>query len=154
MGVPSRRPTSDQIVCVSLFAVTLAAGCGPSGPQRHAVGGSVTFAGEKISEGSIDFVPIGDTKGPRAGANIQQGQYHIDRSGGPVAGRHRVEVTAVRPTGRRFKVQQFIDVEPGNKAVEEVVGFIPAKYSGATSELVVEVQSKGRNVFDFDLKAK
>ena len=98
------------------------AGCGHSGPQRYEVSGSVSFAGEKVPEGAVAFVPIGDTKGPKVGGNIQQGQYHIDRSGGPVAGRHRVEITCIRKTGRQ--------IDAGGRKIDQTVNVLPAKYSG------------------------
>ena len=138
---------SDHIlVLLVLLAGLLLAGCGRSGPERYEVSGSVSFAGEKIAEGAIAFTPIGNTKGPRVGGNIQQGQYHIDRNGGPVAGRHRVEITCVRKTGRQIKM--------GPQTVDQTDNIIPPKYSGETSELVAEIQPRGKNVFDFDLKAK
>jgi hypothetical protein len=122
------------------------AGCGRSGPQRYEVSGNVTLGGEKISEGAISFTPIGETKGPRVGGNIQQGQYHIDRGGGPVAGRHRVEITCIRKTGRQIKM--------GRDTVDQTDNIIPPTYSGQASELIAEVQPRGKNVFDFDLKPK
>jgi hypothetical protein len=113
----------------------------------------VTFDGETIEQGSIEFVPIGDTKGPIAGANIKQGYYRIERSGGPLVGKYRVEITAFRKTGRQRKsVQQFKDVAPADKLIDEVENFIPAKYSGQTSQLIAEVRSNGENVFTFELK--
>jgi hypothetical protein len=129
-----------------LLAGLLLAGCGRSGPQRYEVSGSVTFAGEMVSDGAIAFTPIGDTKGPRVGGNIHQGQYRIDRSGGPVAGRHRVEITCIRPTGRKIKM--------GPQMVDQTDNIIPAKYSAQTSELTADIQPRGRNVFDFDLHPK
>ena len=134
-------------MCVMLVALALTAGCGRSGPERHEVSGSVSFAGEKVSKGTIAFMPIGDTKGPRVGGNIQQGQYHIARGGGPVAGRHRVGITCVRKTGRQIK-------NMGGQLIDQMHNVLPAKYSSETSELAVEIQPRGKNVFDFDLKAE
>lgn len=153
---PTHRPMSGHLAWVLLLAAALVAGCGQSGPKRYAVSGSVAFAGEPVAEGAIAFVPIDDTQGPRVGANIQQGEYKIDRAGGPMAGRYRVEVSAPRKTGRKYKApQRFVNVQvkPENAMIDEIVDVIPPKYSGATSELVREVQDGGNNVFDFDLKA-
>jgi hypothetical protein len=134
------------LVGVLLFATALWAGCGRSGPERYDVSGSVSFAGEKISEGAIAFTPVGDTKGPRVGANIREGRYHIDRDSGPVAGRHRVEITFVRKTGRQIRM--------GQQIVDQTDNIIPPKYAGETSKLAAEIQPRGKNVFDFDLKAE
>jgi hypothetical protein len=141
----NRRPFGATRVGVFLLAGLLLAGCGRSGPQRYEVSGSVNFAGEKIAEGAIAFTPIGDTKGPKVGGNIQQGQYRIDRSGGPVAGRHRVEITAMGKTGR--KVPNMV-----GQMIDQVVNILPPKYSDETSELTVEIQPHGKNVCNFDLK--
>jgi len=111
--------SSNHILVLFLLAGTLTAGCGHSGPERYEVSGSVSFAGEKVAEGAVAFVPIGDTKGPKVGGNIQQGQYHIERSGGPVAGRHRVEITCIRKTGRQ--------IDAGGRKIEQMVNVLPAK---------------------------
>jgi hypothetical protein len=142
----SSRSISGQIAGAVLLTAALLAGCGRSVPERHEVSGSVTFAGEKIAEGAIAFTPIGNTKGPRVGGNIQQGQYHIDRGSGPVAGRHRVEITCIRKTGRQIKM--------GTQMVDQTDNIIPPTCSGQTSELTAEIQPRGQNVFDFDLKPK
>ena len=128
-----------------LLAAVLIAGCGSSGPQRHKISGQVTFAGEPVAEGAIAFMPIDDAKGPKAGGNIQQGHYDVQREGGPVAGRHRVEITALRKTGRQYP-------NLGGEMIDEKENVLPPKYCGPTSELVVEITAGGKNVFDFDLQ--
>jgi len=133
---------------VLVLAGALIAGCGGSGPRRYEVSGSVSFAGAKVSEGTIAFVPVEGTQGPKAGANIQQGQYHIDRNGGPVAGRHRVEIRSFRRTGRKLPNMG------GQMVIDEVVNELPEKYSGETSELAVAIDARAKNVFNFDLKAQ
>ena len=130
---------------VFMLVAVLFAGCSGSDTKRYEVGGSVTFAGESIAQGAISFVPIGDTKGPRVGGNIEQGQYHLDRSGGPVAGRHRVEITVIRKTGRKV-------TNMGGEPIDQTINVSPAKYCGETSELVVAIEPQGTNVFDFILK--
>ena len=128
-----------------LLAGALMAGCSGSGPERYEVSGSVTFAGAKVAEGTIALVPIENTEGPKVGTNIQQGQYHIDRSGRPVAGRHRVEISSFRKTGEQV-------ANMGGQMIDNKANELPPKYSGKTSELVVEIKTRGKNVFDFDLK--
>ena len=150
-GHPHRGCASRLVLparFVLLLAGALIAGCGGSGPRRYEVSGSVAFAGEKVGEGTIAFVPIEETHGPKVGANIEQGQYHIERNGGPVAGRYRVEITSFQRTGRKLPNMG------GQMVVDEVVNSLPPKYSEETSELVVEIQNRGKNVFDFDLKSK
>jgi hypothetical protein len=136
-----------QGVGVLLVAGAVIAGCGRSGSGRNQVSGSVSFGGEKVAEGTIAFVPIQSTKGPKVGANIEQGQYHIDRAAGPVAGTYRVEITALRKTGKQYE-------GVGKQMLDEKKNVVPAKYSGEKSELVAEIKSGGKNVFDYDLKAE
>ena len=128
-----------------LLATVLIAGCGSSGPRRHQVSGKVTLAGEEVAEGTIAFVPIDDAEGPKAGGNIQQGNYHVKQEGGPLTGRHRVEITALRKTGRQYP-------NLGGEMIDEKENILPPKYSGATSELAVEISPGGKHVFDFDLQ--
>ena len=142
---PSYCSTSRRLASVFQLAALVIAGCSNSGSQRYEVIGNVTFAGEKIAEGAISFVPIGNTKGPQVGGGIQQGRYHIDRSGGPVAGRHRVEITFLQKTGRKVN-------NMGRQPIDQMINIIPAKYSGETSKLTVTI-TRGTNTFDFDLKS-
>lgn len=146
MDLPCRL-SSVRIAWFLLLTAAPIVGCGGSGPRRSEVSGSVSFAGAKVAEGTIAFVPIKGTEGPKVGANIQQGQYHIDRNGGPVAGRHRVEIVSFHRTGRKLPNMG------GQMVVDEVVNSLPAKYSGETSELAVEIDARAKNVFNFDLKS-
>ena len=40
----------------------------------------------------------------------------------------------------------------GGQMIDNKANELPPKYSGETSELVVEIKTRGKNVFDFDLK--
>ena len=142
MGLPCRL-SSSRVAWFLLLTAAPIVGCGGSGPRRYEVSGRVSFAGEKVAEGTIAFVPVEGTQGPKVGANIQQGQYHIDRNGGPVAGRYRVEITSYHRTGRKLPNLG------GQMVVNEVVNSLPPKYSGETSELVVEIKPGGKNIFDW-----
>jgi hypothetical protein len=141
----SCQSTSGRLGSLLLFAALLMVGCSRSGIERYEVSGNVTYAGEKVAEGAISFVPIGETRGPHVGGGIQQGHYRIHRSHGPVAGRYRVEIVSARKTGQKVKNMAGLPID-------QVVNGIPAKYSGTTSELAVVIKPQGENVFDFDLK--
>jgi hypothetical protein len=41
---------------------------------------------------------------------------------------------------------------PQWRIIEQAEDVIPAKYSGETSQLAVDIRDKGKNIFDFDLK--
>src|SRR4051812_38614003 len=81
----------------------LLAGCGPAGPQRAEVSGTVKLDGQAVAQGSINFFPTDGNKGPEAGAVIKDGKFHIVRSEGPVVGRNRVELRSFEFTGRKIQ---------------------------------------------------
>ena len=69
----------------------LLAGCSKPKPT---VTGVVRLDGELLPTGWIKFVPIADTPGPDAGAEIEEGQYQIEK--GLREGVYRVEIRATR----------------------------------------------------------
>ncbi len=138
-----------RLLCI----VTLAfcCGCGRiDGPIRVAVAGNATVDGTPITEGSITFLPMSDTKGPVAGSPIVDGRYSIAAEKGPCVGHYRVEIRGSRKTGRQVPA-------PGpNRAsslmVDEVIEIVPAKYN-TQSTLVAELKT-GANTLDFAVGAK
>jgi hypothetical protein len=124
-----------------VFAL-LAAGCGPEG--RNEVSGQVTVDGHPVEKGSISFLPLEGTQGPQAGGNISNGGYHLARKDGPFAGRHRVEIIALRPTGK------LTARDMGGNPMDPMENITPKKYQGPKSVLVVDIKSE-KNVLNFDL---
>lgn len=122
----------------ALLAATTILGCGTSGLNTHPVSGKVTFDGQPISEGRIQFRSMGSD--PRAfSAEIKNGQYQMEA----LAGKVRVEITASRPVPGKFD-----GAEEGEKTpVGEM--YIPARYN-SQSELTAEV-TPGKNELNFDL---
>jgi hypothetical protein len=131
---------------VSGFCLLMLLGCSPAG-KRQALEGTVTLDGKPLAEGSILFVPHTGTKGPTSGGDIAQGRFSIAPGGGTFSGTFRVEITAIRSTGKKM-----MDPRAG-KLTEETVQFIPARYN-RQSELTAEVKSDGPNRFTFDLKSR
>ncbi len=131
-------------VAMSLTAALLSAGCGPSGPERAIVTGAVTYQGQPIANGVIRFVPTGQTKGPAAGASIENGTYEANLKGGVVVGVNRVEITAVQPRS-----------DPAGRDIAAMEGagvqYIPEQYN-LQSTLNVTIESGGPFVKNFDLK--
>lgn len=124
-------------------------GCGEAGPERAEVAGKVTFEGEPIASGMISLLPIEGTKGPAVGGPINNGTYRLSVKEGPCLGKHRVEISATRTTGRQVKAGSGAD-NP-DALVDEIEMYIPPKYN-SQSELTVNV-APGVNTFDFDLRA-
>ena len=124
--------------------VLLLIGCGQGPSSRASVAGKVTVDGKPLEEGSIVFVPTDGTTGPTAGGRIRNGNYTIGNKKGPVVGTARVEIRAVRETGR---ISTF-GFDAGQK---ERVQYIPARYN-EDSQLRADLK-RGRNSLDFELIA-
>lgn len=85
--------------CLLAGIVLMAAGCGADGPERGAIAGKVTVAGQPLASGRILFLPQAPNKGPTATASIVGGEFSLDESDGPVVGVNRVEVEATPDLG-------------------------------------------------------
>jgi hypothetical protein len=136
---------------VLLFALVAfgAAGCGGAGgPERASVTGKVTFDGEPVDNGTIELVPVEGTAHISAGAAIVNGQYAVAQDRGPMLGKHKVVIRAMRKTGKMVPVGG----PAGDAMVEESEAYIPAKYNTNT-ELAIDIKS-GENQHDFDLKSQ
>ena len=125
----------------TVLVLILAAGCGTS--QRKSLQGNVTLDGQPLPSGRIAFHPVQDTPGPTAGAEISEGRFSIHRDKGSFAGTFRVEITAWRETGKKFR-------DPNGTVVSPSVQYLPPRYN-EHSELRAEVTVGGSNEFDFQL---
>ena len=126
-----------------LMAMTCVCGCGSSGPERVVVSGAVTYLGKPIERGTIRFVPTGETRGPAAGATIDQGKYEVSAKGGVFVGTHRVEITAIA-TGKAPRGRDPASMEVAG------VQYLPQKYN-RQSTLTVTIESGGSATHNFDL---
>ena len=136
------------LVYAAILPCLFLAGCGPSGPERAEVTGSVKLDGQQVAEGAINFFPTEGTTGPEAGAPITDGKYSIPRSQGPVVGKHRIVLTKFGDTG---KMMQDPTRPPGTM-MKERGNVMPPEVS-SNSTLVREVKS-GTNRLDFDIPSK
>jgi hypothetical protein len=128
------------------LCLAMIGGCSRS-TGRQAIEGTVTLDGTPLAEGSIVFLPQPGTKSPTCGGTVLQGHFSIAPAGGAACGTFRVEITAVRKTGKKV-------ISPkDNQLVDEVQQYIPAKYN-QQSELTVTVSEQGPNRFDFPLSSK
>ncbi|MBN2292356.1 MAG: hypothetical protein JXM70_08025 [Pirellulales bacterium] len=79
---------------VLLSAAAVIIGCGPRGPERVVVSGTVTYEGKAIADGRINFMPSEKSAVPMSGAVIKNGKYRVDAKGGVPVGTHKVEIEA------------------------------------------------------------
>ncbi|WP_146119377.1 hypothetical protein [Blastopirellula marina] len=119
-------------------------GCGPTGPQRYPVSGTVTFDGTPVEEGEVIFYSTEPGGHPDAG-HIADGKFAFDS----LPGLKRVEITATRE-GSPLKMKTGI--EPG-EMVPKVEQYLPARFNRET-ELEATVDPSGSNDFKFALDSK
>jgi predicted small lipoprotein YifL len=120
---------------LSLIALLLivVAGCGPGGPKRFPVSGTVTMPdGSLLADGKIAFMTADGTQ-PDGGA-IKNGKYSFNA----LPGKKKVEITATREVGAP-------DPSMGAPRKEQ---YIAAEFNTETT-LEAEVTAKGPNEFNF-----
>jgi hypothetical protein len=121
--------------------IAVAAGCallavaGCSRSEFIEITGKVAWNGQPIDVGEIVFAPTNKSVAPTAG-RIRGGAYKLLTK----PGKMRVEIQAVRKTGKRDPREGF--------EITEL--YIPRRYNDA-SELVAEVTPEGDHVFNFML---
>ena len=144
------RPVRLAGLAALAGGLLLLSGCGKGGLQTKIVHGTVTVGDEKVQTGHVRFVPIGGTSGPASTGRIVDGAYRIEARGGVPLGKHRVEVNALKKTGRM--VPGDTGFEPG--MVEETVRMGKEEYAGADSPLVVEVTAGSDGRIDFQIPSE
>lgn len=122
------------------------AGCGDEGPERVAVAGKVSLDGKPLPTGKVTFVPI---DGPTAAvAEVRDGVFRAEGADGPAAGRYRVEIVAVEPTGKKIP-----NPDAPGATLDEERDLVPERYNART-ELLAEVKPGADNSFEFALSSK
>lgn len=144
----------QQVRSGLLLMLMAISGCGPFGPPRVEITGTVTVDGAPLESGSIAFTPEEGVVGPMAGGDIKAGAYRIPATDGPTIGPHKVEIRAWRETGK-------VDVKgvanatagpSGGGAAAQMEMYIPAEYNSHT-KLRATVE-QGENQLDFDIELK
>jgi hypothetical protein len=135
---------------VTLGIVLALTACGSKNAPVH-VWGDVTFDGEKVEAGTIEFNPIDGTKGPQTGGTIKAGRYDVSAGVGPLAGgTYLVRITATAKTGKTTPNP----VAPAGPPVEALTMYIPAEYNTKSTLRVTIPPQASANKFDFALTSK
>ena len=130
---------SLALLLTPLVLILSATGCAkPGRPGYHTVTGRVTFDGQPLENGFVQFVPVGSKTSPESG-RIAKGLYRLESKAGKVT----VHVLSTRLTGKMDPVM--------NTAIEEM--FVPERYN-SKSELTAEVVADKANAIDFELTSK
>jgi hypothetical protein len=114
---------------LSALAVLTLVGCGPAGPRKIKVSGTVTLDGSPLADGNVVFIPLDPALGA-AGGQITTGDFTIETYPGP----HRVEVYADNKESRP------IGPDDPPELAFVLTSLIPERYN-KKSALTVDVQS-------------
>jgi len=128
------------VASVLFLTCCLLSGCGGS-PR---VEGTVTFNGEKVDGGVINFFPAAQAGGAAKGsARIIGGRYSIASSDMP-AGSYLVRITWSKKTGKQIDNPS----DPGVK-MDQMVQVIPKQYNSESN--VTKDVTSGSNTINFEL---
>jgi hypothetical protein len=118
---------------------------------REAISGTVTFEGEPLPKGTIQFRPASQAEATAAGAMIDDGRFTIPRGQGLVPGKYKVQIDSREDAGAPLAQGEL----PGapNVSKKKPAALIPPRYNTKT-ELTAEVKAGGSNDLTFDLKKK
>ncbi|HEY7428794.1 MAG TPA: DUF1559 domain-containing protein [Gemmataceae bacterium] len=119
-------------------------GCG-SGSPNEAVSGAVTWKGQPLDKGTIEFVPA-EGQGVPVGGVVQNGRYEFLPTPGVPPGKYRVRISSRK--GSRPARAGIPDADMGDPTVKEQ---LPPKYNQET-QLQAEVKKGSGNTFNFDLQ--
>lgn len=155
----NRRRVFAIFVGIGLVTVL---GCGDDTGigKRYPVTGTVTFKGQPLETGRIDFHPVDAVNGRPATGEIRDGTYRLTTltpGDGALPGQYQVTVTAMEVD--TTQVEDTMIKQGGGarqheiaKATQAAKRLVPAKYSLAdTSGLTATVEERS-NTFDFDLE--
>lgn len=127
-----------------LFSSAALMGCKDS--RRLPVEGKVTFDGQPVEWGYVQFSPSAGTTGPTSGADIKDGAYEVASVRGLFQGTYRVAIQAWKRSGG-------VSIDPVTGEKTEGGGnlkqILPPKYNDE-SELTVEIGG-GERTFNFNL---
>jgi len=146
MGVQGlvMRIATRWMIASLVLVLSAAFGCGGKDPHgRQALSGTVTFQGQPLDQGIIEFLPSDPGSGFRARAMIRDGKYELPREQGLPAGTYRVLITSAEPDENEAPAGP-----PGLEMPPLGRERIPAEYN-RDSRTTIEVQADGNNKFDF-----
>ena len=130
-----------------IATLAIVSGCSEAADPygRQSLSGAVTFEGEPLDAGVIDFLPNDSSQAAGARALIQDGNYSVPSGQGLTPGNYRVVITSAEenttdpPAG-----------PPGMEMPPPGTERIPPEYN-TESQLSIEVTLTGDNQFDFTI---
>ena len=130
----------------ALLAVVMAAGCGSSRDDLHAVTGVVTLDGSPVPNATVSFLPEYGKGRAAVGMTNKRGRYRLrylkDQSGAK-QGKYKVTISTWVPS----KPTKGVDAV----SIPEIPETIPARYSVGDATTLTATVEEGDNSIDFRL---
>jgi hypothetical protein len=123
-------------------------GCQNRSSNRANVSGKVSLDGKPVTRGSILFVPSETVGGTAAGGAIVDGEYILHDACAPYIGKNRVEIRALRGTGRMVQKP----LAPQGDMVDERTEAVASRFNSEAT-LTFEIQN-GNNTASFDVTSQ
>jgi len=161
----SIKPIWQQVaVALGIATVVVVVGCGDDSGlgQRHKVSGKVTYNGQPVPKGTINFIPTkpAPPEGRAATGDIKDGYYTLSTGGGgdgAKPGEYDVTVVALD-----IDLSSAVSTKEGlpkihegdaahQKAIKSGKSLVPTKYNIATTS-GLKATVDGAKTLDFDLK--
>jgi len=138
------RRTVAPLLLIVVGAVGMVSGCRRDTGGRVEVSGNVTFRGEPLKTGTIEFASKDGSC--QSGAAVANGKYALPADKGLKPGEYAVRITSVQEQANAAMGP------PGPESMKQTgQDRIPPEYN-VKSKLTAEVKQGERNVFGFDLK--
>lgn len=128
-----------------LFSLLVFAGCGGQAVDgRYPISGTVTFKGQPLEKGTIEFST--SDRSQLTGATIEKGKYSVPAEQGLKPGKYTVKISST-DDGAAGGPPPPPGPENTNQVAKEL---IPEDYN-LNSKITADVTDGGANKFDFDI---
>jgi hypothetical protein len=149
LGMPPTTLTcAARLLSASVFCL-VASGCGDDYGGRQEVSGVITLKGQPLDQGSISFMPLGESANQgmvtQSGAVITEGKYHIPAEQGLVPGDYQVSISSADGL-----TPADPDAPPGPTGNTVTKDRIPPEFN-VNSKQKVQVKEGEPNSFDFSI---
>ena len=138
--------SSGHKLAITIMSVVMSgfvAGCADDPEGFESVSGQITFKGQPLEQGMIQFIPLAAGQPTFSGAVIDDGAYIVPADGGLAAGSYEVRISS---GAAGTAAADPLPGVPGTPLKER----IPPDYNSKTKQRV-EVSPSGENRFDFHI---
>ena len=135
------------VFCLAATLTTLAGCSGETGPKTTRVWGEVTYGGNAIDDGTIEFTANDGSHA--AQGSIKGGKYDIPATAGPIQDKpYKVMISALARTGKSTP-----SLMPGSsEPMEALINTIPQEYNSQTT--LAATPTADKREFDFRLEKR